>query len=68
MSRRGIKFLPVNIHKSEATTFKIENGALRMPFISVDGLGLQVALGIVESREEKPFESVKDVLKKNKDQ
>ena len=66
MSRRGFKFLPVDIEKSDATTFIIEDGALRMPFISIDGLGLQVALGIVEARNERPFDSIADVLKRTR--
>ncbi len=67
MHLRGFKFLPVDIHKSSATRFEIENGnALRMPFASMDGLGVQVATDIVESRNEKPFKTVKDVNERTK--
>ncbi|VEU80275.1 PolC-type DNA polymerase III [Haploplasma axanthum] len=66
MTRRGFRFLPVDIDKSEATTFVIEEKGIRMPFVSVDGLGEQVAYGIVEARNEKPFNSVSDVHKRTK--
>ncbi|MDY0277154.1 MAG: PolC-type DNA polymerase III [Acholeplasma sp.] len=66
MTRRGFKFLPVSIEKSEATTFVIDGEGLRMPFISVDGLGEQVAYGIVDARNEKSFSSIADVQKRTK--
>lgn len=66
MSLRGIKFLPVDINKSEATKFLIEGDKIRMPFISVGGLGEQVAYGIVEARNEKAFDSIKDVRERTK--
>lgn len=67
MHLRGFKFLPVDIHKSSATRFEIENKtALRMPFASMDGLGQQVAKDIVDSREEKPFKTIKDVNERTK--
>lgn len=66
MTLRGIKFLPVDINISSATTFEIENGALRIPFVAVDKLGESVANDIVEKRNEKPFTSIKDVSKRTK--
>lgn len=66
MTKRGFKFLPVDIEKSEATEFKMEKDGLRLPFISIDGLGEQVALGIVESRKTKAFSSKEDVQKRTK--
>jgi DNA polymerase-3 subunit alpha (Gram-positive type) len=61
MLRRGYKFLPVDITKSHSTDFLMEGDALRLPFISIPGLGLSVAKDIVEKRDEKPFSSLKDV-------
>src|SRR5690554_2343172 len=66
MVKRGFKFLPVSIEKSEAKKFVIEDDGLRMPFVSVDGLGEQVALGIVEARNEREFSSVEDVLERTR--
>ncbi|MGE4320648.1 MAG: PolC-type DNA polymerase III [Acholeplasmataceae bacterium] len=61
MTRRGFKFLPVDINKSDATTFLMEEDGLRMPFSSIDGLGAQVAYDIIENRKEKLFVSREDV-------
>lgn len=61
MTKRGYSFLPIDINKSEATTFVMEQKGLRMPFTSIDGLGESVAYDIVQKRKEKPFSSRDDV-------
>ncbi len=66
MYLRGIKFLPVDINKSEATKFVIEEKGIRMPFITIDGLGKSVAEGIIEQRNIRPFRSKDDVKDKTK--
>jgi len=58
---RGIKFLPVNIIKSDASAFVPENGAIRMPFSALGGLGENAAANIVAARNEEPFFSVEDL-------
>ncbi|MBQ8207859.1 MAG: PolC-type DNA polymerase III [Clostridia bacterium] len=58
---RGVKILGVNINKSEAKAFKPEDGAIRLPFISLPGLGESAALAIVAEREKDPFFSVEDM-------
>ena len=63
---RGIKFLPVDINKSSATVYEVEDGNLRIPFVAVDSLGESIAVDIVQKREEKAFTSKKDVLKRTR--
>ncbi len=58
---RGIKFLPINIIKSDASAFVPENGAIRMPFSALSGLGENAAANIVAARNEEPFFSVEDL-------
>ena len=58
---RGIKFLPINIIKSESSAFVPENGAIRMPFSALAGLGENAAANIVAARDEEPFFSVEDL-------
>jgi DNA polymerase-3 subunit alpha (Gram-positive type) len=58
---RGIKFLPVNIIKSHSSAFLPENGAIRMPFSALAGLGENAAANIVAARDEEPFFSVEDL-------
>lgn len=66
MTKRGFAFLPVDIHKSGATTFVMEENGLRMPFVSIDGLGAQVAEDIVERRKERLFTSKGDISERTK--
>ncbi len=66
MTKRGIKFLPVDIVKSSATIFEVEDGNIRIPFIAIDGLGSSVALDIVDARTTRAFSSKKDVCKRTK--
>ncbi len=58
---RGIRFLPIDIEKSDAYAFVPENGAIRMPFSALPGLGDNAALNIIAAREEEKFFSVDDL-------
>ncbi|MBQ9773488.1 MAG: PolC-type DNA polymerase III [Clostridia bacterium] len=58
---RGIRFLPVDLQKSHSYAFQPENGAIRMPFSSLPGLGENAAQNIIRARDEEPFFSVEDL-------
>jgi len=58
---RGVSFLPVDIAKSSATSFTIENGSIRLPLASVASLGDTAASSVVQAREERPFSSIQDL-------
>ncbi len=58
---RGIRFLPIDIEKSDAYKFIPENGSIRMPFSALPGLGENAALNIIEARNEEQFFSVDDL-------
>jgi len=58
---RKIKFLPIDIEKSHAFAFLPENGAIRMPFSALPGLGENAAQNIIAAREEEKFFSVEDL-------
>ena len=58
---RGIKFLPINLKKSDQKAFLPENNAIRLPFSSLSGLGENAALNIIEARNEEDFFSVEDL-------
>ncbi len=60
MARR-IKFLPVDIERSDAYVFLPENGGIRMPFSALPGLGENAALNIIAARNEEKFFSVDDL-------
>ena len=65
MYYRGIELLPVDLYKSEANTFVINDGKIRIPFIGVDQLGEIVAKKIVSERQIK-FTSKEDFMKRTK--
>ncbi len=58
---RKIKFLPVDIEKSHSYAFVPENGAIRMPFSALAGLGDNAAANILAARDEEKFFSVEDL-------
>lgn len=62
---RGIKFLPVNLYKSDAKAFLPEDGKIRIPFACLAGLGESVAQNIVKAREENPL-SVEELAERAK--
>ena len=64
MAHRGFRLQPISLEKSQAFDFIIEGDTLIPPFISVPGLGENVAQRIVEAREEGPFLSKEDLNKK----
>ena len=63
MVKRGFKFRPIDINKSQARDFIIadDNVSLILPFITLDGLGPNVAKSIVKARQEDEFKSKDDI-------
>ena len=58
---RGIKFLPINLRKSDQKAFLPENGGIRLPFSSLSGLGENAAQNIIDARNDEDFFSVEDL-------
>jgi DNA polymerase-3 subunit alpha (Gram-positive type) len=64
MTARGYKFGKLDINKSDASKFIIdeEKNEIIPPFVTIDGLGLNVAKSIIEARNERGFLSIEDVM------
>ena len=58
---RGIKFLNVDLKKSDGSAFLPENGKIRMPFNSLPGLGDTAAEKILEARSKYDIYSIEDL-------
>lgn len=66
MYERGFNFLPIDLYKSDAIKFKVEDGAIRPPLNSIAGMGQVAAIGIQEAREKGEFISKQDIKKRGK--
>ncbi|NRT62477.1 DNA polymerase-3 subunit alpha (Gram-positive type) [Clostridium saccharoperbutylacetonicum] len=66
MYERGIKFLPIDLYKSHATRFQVEESGIRPSLNSIAGMGNVAAEGIANAAKEKEFNSVDDVKKRSK--
>ena len=66
MYERGFNFLPIDLYKSDAIKFKVEDGAIRPPLNSIAGMGSIAAQGIMQARENGEFISKQDIKKRAK--
>lgn len=57
---RGFSFKPVDIYKSDARKFIVEDKSLILPFSALPNVGTAAAQGIVEARKDGPFVSVEE--------
>ncbi|WP_289804314.1 PolC-type DNA polymerase III, partial [Dubosiella newyorkensis] len=67
MVLRGFRFTNLSINRSAATEFRVNpdnEKEIIPPFTALDGLGDNVGRSIVKAREEQPFLSKEDVLKR----
>lgn len=66
MMARKIEFLPVDIYKSEARMFKVEDGKIRLPFSSLPGVGGAAADSLAETGKHTEYLSIEDMQIKTK--
>ncbi len=66
MMARGVEMLPINIYKSKAKTFCVEDGKIRMPFCALSGVGESAAISLEECCSKGDFLSIEELQMKSK--
>lgn len=66
MFARKIEILPIDIYKSDAKMFNVEDKKIRLPFSCVPGLGEAAALSLSESGKTNTYLSIEDLQVKTK--
>lgn len=66
MLARGIEVLPVDVYKSEAKMFTVEDGKIRLPFSSLPGVGEAAAISLAEAGKKYKYLSIEDMQVKTK--
>jgi DNA polymerase-3 subunit alpha (Gram-positive type) len=66
MYARGLKFLPLDLYKSDAKKFLATKNGLLPPLLSIPGLGENVAEAIVNARADGEFLTISDFKKRSK--
>jgi len=60
MNKRGMELLPIDLYKSRASEFVIEDGRLRPPFSAIAGVGANAAEGIAAGAKGGPYTSIEN--------
>lgn len=66
MLERGIEFLPIDLYKSDATKFLVEDEGVRPPLSAIPSFGTVNAKNVVKAREDGKFSSKENLVSRAK--
>ena len=66
MLARGIEVLPVDLYHSDAKKFLVEGGRIRLPFLSLSGVGEAAANSLAEAKNKGKYLSIEDLQARSK--
>ena len=66
MYARGYEFSPARLGESDATKFRVNNGRVQLPFVAISGMGEGAATAFAKGYEERPYETVEDIMDRGK--
>jgi DNA polymerase-3 subunit alpha (Gram-positive type) len=66
MLARGFVFYPIDLYKSDASKFIVQEKGLLLPFSALPNVGAAAAQGIVQAREQGEFISIQDFQQRSR--